>query len=82
MTELLEEKLIVQACNSAENGCYCGEAKIKMAKRLKDEGLINYEEVEGKFRWIRFLGFTSEGRKKYLDDNGNIKDEYLVTKMD
>ena len=53
-----------------------------MAKRLKDEGLINYEEVEGKFRWIRFLGFTSEGRKKYLDDNGNIKDEYLVTKMD
>ena len=78
MTELLEEKLIIQSCNVAENGGYCGEQKRKIAKKLKDAGLIRFEEVKGKCHRLRFLGFTAEGRKKYLDDSGNIKPEYSV----
>ena len=82
MTEQMEERLIIQSCSIAENGGYCGEQKRRVAKRLKEEGLIKYEEVEGKCHKLRFLGFTAEGRTKYLDGDGNIKAEYLVTKVD
>ena len=82
MTELLEEKCIIHSCFNTESCRYCGEQTRKVAKRLKDGGLIICEEVEGKCNWLRFLGFTADGRKKYFEDNGQIKAEYLVSKDD
>lgn len=32
------------------------------------------EQVPGHSKWLRFVGFTSIGRKLYLDDNGSILD--------
>ena len=79
MTEQLEEKLIIHSCLLAGDGGYCGEQTRKVAKRLQEAGLIRCEEVDGKHHWLRLLGLTGEGRKKYLDDRENIKSEYLLT---
>lgn len=82
MTEMLEEKCIVESCCNAQNGAYCGEQRRKVAKRMLDDGLILYEKVENKLNHIRFLGFTEKGRQKYLDPDGNVKSEYIVTETD
>ncbi len=82
MTELLEEKCIVESCYNAQAGAYCGEQRRKIAKRMLDDGLIQYEEVRNKLNHIRFLGFTEKGRQKYLDANGNIKGEYIISETD
>ena len=82
MTELLEEKCIVKSCCAIDSGCYCGEQRRKVAKRMLDDGLIRYEEVENKLHHIRFLGFTEKGRQKYLNADGSIKSEYTVSATD
>ena len=82
MTELLEEKCIVRSCYDAQAGAYCGEQRRKLAKRMLDEGLIRYEEVENRHNHIRFLGFTEKGRQKYLDADEKIKSEYIVSETD
>jgi len=83
MTELLEEKCIVRLCYNGEIGLqYCGEQMRKVAKRMLVDGLIRYEEVVDKLHHIRFLGFTDKGRQKYLDVNGNIKNEYVIFETD
>jgi hypothetical protein len=80
MTELLEEKCIVESCYNAQAGAYCGEQRRKIAKRMLDDGLIRYEEI--KLNHIHFLGFTEKGRQKYLDAHGKIKGEYIISETD
>ena len=86
MTELLEEKIIIRSCYDAEHGAccsgYCGEHKRIVAAKLKADKFITYKEVAGLSHHIQFLGFTDAGRKKYLDAEGEIKKEYLVSKDD
>lgn len=85
MTELMIEKLIVASCYVTENGKgnagYCGEQKRNVAKRLNDAGLIVYKEAEGSHNHFMFA-FTDAGRRKYLDESGNIKADHLITESD
>ena len=85
MTEQMIEKLIVASCYVTENGegnaGYCGEPKRNVAKRLNDAGLIVYKETESSRNHFMFA-FTNAGRRKYLDESGNIKADYLITKSD
>ena len=86
MTEQMIEKLIVASCYATENGeenaGYCGEPKRNVAKQLNDAGLIVYKEAEGSHNNHFMFAFTNAGRSKYLDENGNIKTDYLITESD
>lgn len=85
MTERLEEKLIVASCYETERGAggfgYCSEDRQLIAKKLEDAKLISIKSAIGEHNHWKFE-FTDKGRQMYLDANGNIKSEYIISEID
>ena len=81
--ELFWLRCAIQTCHEIElgkksEGGYCGEQQRKFYAKLNDEGGILSVATPGKCHWITFLGFTEEGRRKYLNEKGDIQEEYQL----